>query len=369
MEVLQAVHLLLALDLFVVVVAVDPRWLLYSVRQHSSAFRESAQDVGLTEEERAHWQATPLNYLEKIFQIPFTLLPMGPGGFADLITFLAAPPGASDDAGGAPGASAVPPVATDLPIMPSHEAAPLPGGSSPEVKPVLPGPDVSPDGHQSGAGPEPRPVVPPDQIRQENTLDQVDVGSRETLAREASTAPAPAPTEPANAARHLQLHEHERAYMARLHRLIPSPRATTRFVNVYRLIKTKALLDDESDADFPEEPVAGGYQAVLLLLAMLIGFPGPTTEIIATLHEEGSELDVSWWDLLDSFRPRSRKMPGEPIGQAATWARLFEALDDLRQPEEGEPLLPDNEPCDLFVEWAPKVARYSFQSGRILLHQ
>ena len=32
-EVLQAVHLLLALDLFVVVVGVDPRWLLHSLEQ------------------------------------------------------------------------------------------------------------------------------------------------------------------------------------------------------------------------------------------------------------------------------------------------------------------------------------------------
>ena len=31
-DVLQAVHLLLALDLFVVVVGVDPRWLLHALR-------------------------------------------------------------------------------------------------------------------------------------------------------------------------------------------------------------------------------------------------------------------------------------------------------------------------------------------------
>ncbi|MGH8908458.1 MAG: P-loop NTPase fold protein [Egibacteraceae bacterium] len=54
---LQAVHLLLAFPLFVVVVAVDERWLVGSLREHYGQL--SGQG------------ATPGDYLEKIFQIPF----------------------------------------------------------------------------------------------------------------------------------------------------------------------------------------------------------------------------------------------------------------------------------------------------------
>ncbi|MFD5245960.1 P-loop NTPase fold protein [Amycolatopsis sp. NPDC058340] len=63
-EVLAAVHLLLALPAFVVVVAVDPRWLRRCLdQQHEELF-------GAGEERRTE-------YLDKIFQIVFALRPMG----------------------------------------------------------------------------------------------------------------------------------------------------------------------------------------------------------------------------------------------------------------------------------------------------
>ncbi|MFI7119229.1 P-loop NTPase fold protein [Amycolatopsis sp. NPDC049868] len=62
-EVLAAVHLLLALPAFVVVVAVDPRWLRRCLDQHEEPF--GAGETRRTE------------YLDKIFQIVFALRPMG----------------------------------------------------------------------------------------------------------------------------------------------------------------------------------------------------------------------------------------------------------------------------------------------------
>lgn len=88
-KVLQAVHLLLAFELFVVVVAVGSRWLLHSLQQHSKAFRsDDAIMAGIPLEERVHWRSTPLNYLEKIFQIPFSLNPMNRHGFGRMIDSL-----------------------------------------------------------------------------------------------------------------------------------------------------------------------------------------------------------------------------------------------------------------------------------------
>lgn len=63
-EVLAAVHLLLALPAFVVVVAVDPRWLRHCLDQHHEEL------FGAGEQRRTE-------YLDKIFQIVFALRPMG----------------------------------------------------------------------------------------------------------------------------------------------------------------------------------------------------------------------------------------------------------------------------------------------------
>lgn len=62
-KVLEAVHLLLAFPLFVVVVAVDARWLESSLREHYTQLRANA--------------AVPTDYLEKVFQVPFWVRPLG----------------------------------------------------------------------------------------------------------------------------------------------------------------------------------------------------------------------------------------------------------------------------------------------------
>ena len=67
-KVLQAVHLLLAFELFVVVVAVDSRWLSHALTKHFEALAVSSNNGPA---------ATPDDYLEKIFQIPFWIQPLG----------------------------------------------------------------------------------------------------------------------------------------------------------------------------------------------------------------------------------------------------------------------------------------------------
>ena len=75
-EVLEAVHLLLAFELFVVVVAVDARWL-------SSAL--TTQLPALADEGASNGHPTPNDYLEKIFQLPFCVRPLGEPGRAALV--------------------------------------------------------------------------------------------------------------------------------------------------------------------------------------------------------------------------------------------------------------------------------------------
>jgi hypothetical protein len=71
-KVLEAVHLLLAQPVFVVVVGVDARWLLRALNQH---YTEMLDD--------------PVDYLEKIFQVSFALRTMDEPGFRRLVSDLA----------------------------------------------------------------------------------------------------------------------------------------------------------------------------------------------------------------------------------------------------------------------------------------
>lgn len=76
LEVLEAVHLLLSFEMFVVVVAVDSRWLTSALTDRLVALRPSPTATG---------QPTPNDYLEKIFQLPFWVQPLPPSGRGQLL--------------------------------------------------------------------------------------------------------------------------------------------------------------------------------------------------------------------------------------------------------------------------------------------
>jgi hypothetical protein len=97
-EVLQAIHIILSLPLFVVVVAVDSRLLLDSL---SAFYREQFPKDAVPFD-----VARPQQYLEKIFQVPYTLTPMTDSGYSALVAVMLGAPVASGGAGGAPGARA-----------------------------------------------------------------------------------------------------------------------------------------------------------------------------------------------------------------------------------------------------------------------
>ena len=165
--------------------------------------------------------------------------------------------------------------------------------------------------------------------------------------------------------------------MKLLHELIPSPRAGKRFVNIYRLIR--ASVGDRDRSLFVGDAAKGGeHRCALLLLAMLTGYPAEATEILGELiREEHAE---TWWTLIDNLKVSKTSASGKPAAkgqrrqaagqdfsaiangglQAQRWEGLFSKLDSIR------PNLEDR-PCGSFGKWAPQIARYSFQSGRVLL--
>lgn len=83
-EVLQAIHLLLAFPLFVVVVGVDVRWISRSLMKRYgdmlSRYQPTTKEGGTQKPTKLskslRGSATPFDYLEKIFQIPFKIKPL-----------------------------------------------------------------------------------------------------------------------------------------------------------------------------------------------------------------------------------------------------------------------------------------------------
>jgi hypothetical protein len=436
-DVLQAVHLLLAFPLFIVVVGVDPRWLLHSLRQHSKAFQARTEDEQESpEEESTHWQSTPLNYLEKIFQIPFTLWPMGKSGFGKMVDTLTEPPESAklEEKPGpvvvsseTPAPEPPPPpenvtvdssTKADVAIQSTEPAAQSTGpaavvrserswhrrlrDSFKTVWPFKPG--------RSADSESPAPQTAANAVVTASIPEAVASEAASTETQEETTkiliTSVAVQTDGQTVAgdidpnpEHLQIKSWERSFMKQLHLLIPSPRATKRFVNVYRLIRASVDVDERLELeDFTGDENQGKYRAVLLLLAILTGYPDQATEMLRDLLEK--EHKETWWEFIDDFKLRVEKRtlpkqgtpvtggtatktkasrakpggsdnksgekPGTDLGtlnaaDAERWEQLLEKLDQLRG------VIGPDESCADFVDWAPKVARYSFQSGRVLL--
>ncbi len=127
-QVLEAVHLLLAMDLFVVVVGVDPRWLVGAVRTHYTELLDHPDGTSTP------WRVPPEDYLEKIINIPFTLPGMSAGSLGSVLRSMIETEGPRASA---PMTSAEPPRATELTIEPR---APLANRAKPTpARPLTPG--------------------------------------------------------------------------------------------------------------------------------------------------------------------------------------------------------------------------------------
>jgi len=226
---LEAVHLLLALDLFVVVVAVDSRWLIQALEVYYKDLLEPDRVEHATTSRRS----TARNYLEKIFQITYALPPMDPskfGGYIDALT--AGPRGVPETPHASPSIAAAPPQAP----------SPGPGANLPAVT-------------TSGT--------------------TTDIAASPTTQPRAKRAPIAPP-------RAVRFDDDERTLLKQLAPLLPTPRAAKRLVNVYRLLK--ASRPDVVATEAQRGPV-------LLLLAVLFGRPAVAAELFRGLHERGAPFD------------------------------------------------------------------------------
>jgi|GEM_PF-4494595 len=234
-EVLEAVHLLLAKDLFAVVVAVDARWLLRSVDTHFQSLVEDGHDRSHRPTGDPRRVASARHYLEKIFQVPFQVPPMSDAGYARLVDRLV---GALDAGDAAPQPAPTPAEAqVTAPLPPADEPAQAPAATVPGEAHATPPPADAPSSDP-----------PPD-------------------------APPPMP-----AAEYVRFTALERDVLRALAPLVRTPRSTKRLVNTARLVRLHASEEPDWAVLCP---------VAFLLLGLEVGSPETWVAVRLDFQDHG----------------------------------------------------------------------------------
>lgn len=305
-EVLEAVQLLLAFPLFAVVVAVDPRWLRQSLLDHYPRLLGAGEEQLANSQKSLGRAATPQDYLEKIFQVPFNLQPMDKSGFETLVNRFF-----SVDGSGAKGSEAAvkeseatitappPPVPFDA-ALPGVPETIFTGAGLPTVRSQIPGNEVI-------ASPPPR--VDPERL----VLTQEEIKD-----------------------------------VQRFHGFFQTPRSVKRLANTYSLIRVG--VDEKEWPDYLGfNNSSPGYRVPLLLLAVASAFPSLARPWLLWLRTT----PPAQWQIQDADIDTLVKNHSD-TSERIDWQKLQHCLgiDDLK----GWPP-PDPKALE---KWVPRVARYSF---------
>jgi hypothetical protein len=344
-EVLQAVHLLLAFPLFVVVVGVDARWVLRSVEARyrellKSDDRPRDHDPNTPEQKRVDefkelfGYASAHDYVEKIFQVPFWLKPMSPESSRRLVRDL------------------LKPSMTD----------PAPETRSGPVRPAGKGSMIAPtaaDGTNTDSAGQPTPAA--SEGASPSDSDKAATNADKTADEERRTLPDLSPAS-------LDIAREEFDAISDLAPLLGrSPRTLKRFVNVYRLIRV-GLSPWERDYFLSSENGLADYRAVLLLLAIDTGAPKVAGTFFSTIREVMSSIPLEPAHTKqgkDETRPDSltsllaRLDQDKTINELEEWHRVGGWLHSR--------LRSNSLPEDLgrIARWIPRVSRFSFHTGRL----
>jgi len=203
---------------------VDPRWLLKALGRHH---RGLLRDAGA---ERR--QVSALDYLDKIFHIPFALRPMGSRASTFLRSML-------------PVEEVLEPVREPDPVQTTEKTTTTPTEQT-----------------ESRSGPD---------------VNEVPVLATQT---------APQPVAELNS-EGLRVRQSEQDFLARLAPLLPTPRAVKKLANLYRLVRL-SIRPGQLD-DF----LGGPYQAAALLLATLVGDPRGARKLLVTLKTAAPDQDIT----------------------------------------------------------------------------
>lgn len=237
-KVLEAIHLLLAFPLFVVIVGVDPRWLNNALSEkYKNLFGNRTEIIEHNKTNIAEYifnpvYATSYDYLEKIFQIPFALKPINKTGREKLIKYL---------------------IRTEM----KKDS----DSSSPEPTTTLPI-DIT----------EPKQTITPE-IDDEN-----EVNKNRSVSSEKSE-------EKDRAKEKLVFTISELSYLQKISPLYGrTPRSINRYVNIYRIIKAHGSLKVKGDFSDNE------FKPIMFMLAVIVGYSLFACEFIEKInHSDNNE--------------------------------------------------------------------------------
>jgi hypothetical protein len=308
---LQAVHLLLAFRLFVVVVAVDARWIRKAlVKGYENLLEDERPHAVGSEEHVKSEAATSEDYLEKIFQVPFWVKSMGDTGARSLAQHLL-----QEDLTAAQKAS--------------QRGERREGGPGRALSAV--------EAPSSGDVSRPK-TVPHTETDTESSLVSVDLGA----ARDPAWILQP---------QRLELTKGELDVINQLAPLVGrSPRAVKRFINVYRILRA-GLHREELSEFLGERQSTGQYPAALLLLAILNGSPALATELFRRLA--AGDADQSFEAFVRQMKKDVQK--NGKRGDKSELGRFFTLLEPFKKTW-GKHLK-----VGTFQEWARRSGRYSFR--------
>ena len=294
-EVLQAVHLILAFDLFVVVVAVDARWLERSLNE---AYNPWMKAEGAAPREPVH-PFDAHNYLEKIFQIPFSLPAMGQSGYQKLVARMLGTPREEAERRRAEREDA------RRKMLEQEERRRRAQGEEPPPaehrKEALqaPRPGAS---TQARAGPEDAEERAKKQKAEEDEHAKREE-DRRRHEREEQQKRDQEEAEKRVAA--MLLGEKEEQFIAALFPFIETPRLAKRFVNIYRLLRVRAATREGIPFSRFIHPEGGEYRAALMLLAISVGQADVASEILNGLY------DANQGSFRDWLKAQSESFDGE----------------------------------------------------------
>ncbi len=386
--VLQAVHLLLAFQLFVVVVGVDGRWVARALSKQYPELLGGGDGKETTPVKQhapeAELRATPHDYLEKIFQIPFWLKPLEASHTKRMLRGLleSSIAQASGQNGAAEFKPHTAPTQTAV-SSPSHaetqaqtHASDAPAPHS-EVQIVTlkqeghadkvadtaamtldsAGTPAGGAGSNSGGG-----AVSANDAVVAADSGQPEAGQHSSGTVAASTQRPPTDLNPGG----LEISAEELQFMEELTPLLGrSPRAVKRFVNVYRLIKS-GLAPDERPRFLHERAPASNSRIVMFLLSIATGLPGISREFF----EQVQDLQTEHLRALQ----QAQAAP-DPSSPPACLADLMRGLFEQNNAPEPHPELTtlqawlDDKAHEAWprfqlaslLHWSKRVARFSFR--------
>ncbi|HUT53283.1 MAG TPA: P-loop NTPase fold protein [bacterium] len=310
-DVLQAVYLLLAMDLFNVVVAVDARWLVLSLdEKHAS-------------KEKGRGGFSAHDYLEKIFQVPFSLPEMSEKGFSELIDRLIETREEREKSEGVEATQT--PASSRVPEAEAGEQAVQPLGY----------PDF---GGEVGVF-SPATMVT---SAEAGGLDDSPLTGKES---------EPVMTEIAEES--FALEQREQEFMQKLHGFVRTPRQAKRLVNLYALLRVLAA--KKNFKEFVNEE-RGEYRAAQLLLVISIGTGEAGAKFLRELIAyEGEAADFNTF-LAKLVNHQVKPPQTFTAEEMRTFGMILFLCSKLGSDGGGLPA-----ELKIYQRWAREVIRYSFR--------